>query len=126
MRSARSIGVTKIFPSPICPVLAAAESASVTWSSCLSSTATLDTQLGEEVHGVFGAAVDLHVTLLPPEALDLGDSHAGNADPGEGFAHLVEFEWFDDGDYQLHGFPSGMACNENPFDWLPVRARCLR
>jgi hypothetical protein len=29
-----------------------------------------------------------------------------NADAGEGVAHLVELERFDDGDDQFHGFPS--------------------
>src|ERR1039458_3052070 len=53
-----------------------------------------------------GVAIDLHVTLLPPVALDLGHGHAVNADASEGVAHLVELERFDDGDDQFHGFPS--------------------
>src|SRR5512141_922547 len=41
----------------------------------------LDAHFGQEVHGVFGAAIDLHVALLPPVAFDLGHGHAVNPDP---------------------------------------------
>jgi hypothetical protein len=43
----------------------------------------LDFHLGQEVHGVFAAAVDLGVALLAAEALDLGDGHAFDPDLGE-------------------------------------------
>ena len=59
--------------------------------------------LGKKIHGVFGAAINLHVALLAAVAFDLGDGHAVNADTGEGVAHLVELERLDDGDDQLHG-----------------------
>ena len=55
----------------------------------------LDLDLREEVDHVLGAAVEFGVPVLAPEALDLGRSHAGNADRRERFAHIVQFEWFD-------------------------------
>src|SRR3546814_7374424 len=51
---------------------------------------------------IFGAAVDFGLPLLPAEALDLGHGHAGDAEPGQRLAHLVELERFDDSQDQLH------------------------
>jgi hypothetical protein len=42
------------------------------------------------------------VSLLPPEALNLGDRQAADADLGERFAYLVELERLDDGFDLLH------------------------
>src|SRR5215218_837304 len=56
----------------------------------------------QEAHGIFGAAIDLRVSLLPSIALDLGDGHAVDAETGERVAHLVELERFDDCDDKLH------------------------
>src|SRR5262249_24260409 len=39
-----------------------------------------DLELGQEIHGVFGAAINFGVALLPAEAFDLGDGHAVHAD----------------------------------------------
>src|SRR6201997_2740794 len=36
----------------------------------------LDLNLGKEVHDVLGAAIELGMTLLPPEPLGLGDGNA--------------------------------------------------
>ena len=33
--------------------------------------------------------------LLAPEPFNLSGSHSGNADSGQRFAHIVQFEWFD-------------------------------
>src|SRR5262245_61624863 len=63
----------------------------------------VEAYLGQEVHGVFGAAIDFLVALLPAVAFDLGDRHALHTDPGEGVANVFELEWFDDGDDQFHG-----------------------
>src|SRR4051812_22982540 len=52
----------------------------------------LDPQLGQEIHDIFGAAIDLGVTFLAAVALDLGDGHAVDADGGKGLAHLVQLE----------------------------------
>src|SRR3954447_17043452 len=51
--------------------------------------ADLDLELGQEVHGVFGAAIDFSVALLPAEALDLGDGHAVDAERGQRVADFV-------------------------------------
>jgi hypothetical protein len=83
MRTVCSTGTTKILPSPICPVFAAAT-------------------IRQEVHGVFGAAIDLGVTLLAAVTFDFGHGHALQAKLGEGLAHLIELEWLDDCHHQLH------------------------
>src|SRR5579871_6213071 len=62
-------------------------------------------ELGQEVHDIFGAPVDLGVPLLAAVALDLGDRHAVHTDRGEGLADLVELERFDDRDDEFHGWP---------------------
>ncbi len=43
----------------------------------------LELHLGQEVHDVLGAAVELGVALLPAEALDLSDGHALDADAAQ-------------------------------------------
>jgi hypothetical protein len=63
----------------------------------------LDLHLGQEVHGVLRAAVQLGVTLLAAEATHLGHRHADDADLGEGFLHVVELEGLDDRLDLLHG-----------------------
>ena len=65
----------------------------------------LDLHLRQEVDDVLGAAVELGVALLAPEALDLGDGDALHADGRERFAHLVELERLDDGGDQFHDNP---------------------
>src|SRR6266516_7768698 len=62
-----------------------------------------DSELGQKIHDIFGAAIDLGVALLAAVPLDLGHGHAGNPDRGEGLAYLVKLEWFDNGDNELHG-----------------------
>ena len=37
------------------------------------------------------------MTFLAAEAFNFADSHAGNADFGQDFAHIVEFKRFDNG-----------------------------
>src|SRR6476620_4544330 len=49
-----------------------------------------DSELGQEVHDVFSAAIDFSVTLLPAVALDLGHGHAVDADGRQCLAHLVK------------------------------------
>src|SRR5258708_8074589 len=62
-----------------------------------------DSELGPEIHDIFGAAVDFGVALLAPITLDLGDRHAVDADGGQRLAHFVQLEGLDDGDDELHG-----------------------
>ena len=80
MRTAWSIGVTKILPSPIWPVLAAVVIASTTLSTLVVVDGDVEPHLRQEIHGVFGAAVDFGVALLAAVTLDLGDGHALHAD----------------------------------------------
>ena len=62
-----------------------------------------DAQLGQEVHDVFGAAIDFGMSLLAAVALDLGHRHAVDADGRQCLAHLVKLERFDDRDDEFHG-----------------------
>ena len=55
-----------------------------------------DLGLRQEVDDVLGAAVQLRVAALAPEALDLGDGDALYADVGDGLADVVELEGLDD------------------------------
>src|SRR5881398_1736575 len=63
----------------------------------------LDSELGQKIHDIFGAAIDLGVALLAAVSLDLGHGHAADSDRGERLAHLVKFEGFDNGNNELHG-----------------------
>ena len=62
----------------------------------------LDLDLRQEVDDVFGAAVELGVAALTPEAFDLGHGDALHADLGERFAHVVELERLDDRHDHFH------------------------
>src|ERR1051326_3695762 len=64
-----------------------------------------DLELGQEAHGVFGAAIDFGVALLPAISLDFGDGQSVHADAGQRVADLVELERLDDGHDQFHGNP---------------------
>ena len=57
--------------------------ASTALSTSVGRDGDLDLDLGQEVHGVFGAAVDFRVALLAPVALDLGHGHALHAEVGQ-------------------------------------------
>ena len=102
MRTDCEIGETKIFPSPIWPVLAAAAIASTALLRVFGRDDDIDFDFRQEVHGVLGAAIDLGVALLSAIAFDLGNGHALEAERGQRFAHLVELERFDDCTDQVH------------------------
>ena len=63
----------------------------------------VDANLRQEIHGVFGPAIDLLVPLLPAVAFDLGNGHALHPHGSERVANVVKLERFDDGDDQFHG-----------------------
>jgi hypothetical protein len=69
----------------------------------------LDSNLGQEVHGIFGAAIDFGVPLLTAVALDLAGGHPVHADRDQGIADLVELEWLDDGNDEFHASPLSFA-----------------
>src|SRR6201999_2265708 len=67
----------------------------------------LDLHLGQEVDDIFGAAIELGMALLPPEALGLGDGDALQSHFLERFLYLVELERLDDGFDFFHSAPPG-------------------
>ena len=78
--------------------------ASTTLSTWSLGDSDFDLDLRQEVHGVFGAAVDFSVALLTPVALDLGDGQPVHPRRGQSVADLVELERLDDGHDDFHGF----------------------
>src|SRR5262245_52818450 len=68
----------------------------------------VDPDLGQEVHRVLGAAINLLVALLAAVAFDFGDGHALDASRGERVANILELEWLDDSDDHFHGTSRGM------------------
>src|SRR5437867_1650173 len=56
----------------------------------------LHLHLGQEVDGIFAAAVHFGVTLLPAEAPDLAHGHADDAGARERLLHVVQLERLDD------------------------------
>src|SRR3569623_2525456 len=62
----------------------------------------LAAHLGQKVHHIFGAAIELGVALLPAKALDLGDGHAGDAALRQRLARDVQLEGLDEGFDYFH------------------------
>src|SRR6185437_5136528 len=91
----------------------------------------LEPQFRKKVYGVFGAAVDLGVALLPPIAFDLRHGHAVDAYASESVAYLFELEWLDDGNDEFHGFLSWQT-RRRSLHMIParpvgvVRGPCVR
>ena len=99
------------------PVLAAFWMASSAFGSMLVGEHHLDLHLGQEVHDVLGAAVELGVALLAAEALGLDHGHALQADLLQRLLHLVELERLDDGFDLLHAclhLPTSMSRRRYP------------
>src|SRR6266568_2457181 len=57
----------------------------------------INPDLRHKVHGILGAAINLRVSLLSAESLDLGHGHALHAENRQRAPHLVELEWLDNG-----------------------------
>src|ERR1700704_466667 len=62
----------------------------------------LDLHLRQEVDHIFGAAIELGVSLLPSEALGFQDGNSLQSDLIEGVLHLIELEGLDDRFDLLH------------------------
>src|SRR5689334_14146437 len=73
----------------------------------------LDLELGQEVHRVFGAAIDFRVSLLTAVAFDLGHGHAVHVERVERLTHLFKPRRLDDCDHQFHGCPFPLALVSN-------------
>jgi len=67
----------------------------------------LDAGLRHEVDDVLGTPVQFSVPALPAKSLDLCHSHAGDPDFGQGSAHVIQLEGFDDRGNQFHSLGSG-------------------
>src|SRR4029077_15238820 len=63
----------------------------------------LDADFWQEVHRIFGAAIDFGMALLAPITLHFSNRHSVNANREKGVAHFVELERLDDGGDQFHG-----------------------
>src|SRR5436309_1784084 len=71
-----------------------------------------DVYLGQEIHHVLGAAIELGVALLTPESLDLLHRQSGDSGLRKGFHHLIEHERLDDRVDSLH--PSANSATAVP------------
>ena len=70
----------------------------------LARNSDFDLDLRQEVHGVFGAAIDFSVALLTPVTFDLGDGQPVHPSRSQSVTDLVELERLDDGHDDFHGF----------------------
>src|SRR5215831_11747176 len=70
-----------------------------------------EAEFRQEIHGVFGAAVDFRVPLLSPVAFDFCYRHAAHSKPCERLSDFVEFEWLDNCDDEFHWRPLSPAHN---------------
>src|SRR5215471_10118575 len=68
-----------------------------------------DAKLGQEVHRVFGAAVDFRVPLLSPVAFDFRYGHSAYPEPAQRLPDFVELEWLDYRDDEFHCRPPPIA-----------------
>src|SRR5208282_3353171 len=73
----------------------------------------LELDLGQKVHDVLGAAVQLGMPLLTAESLDLADRETLHTDTRQGLFDLVELERLDDRLNLLHKSPLG-PCSDWP------------
>src|SRR3954452_15900977 len=62
-----------------------------------------DLDLGQEAHGVFGAAIDFRMAFLSAVSLHFCNRQTVNADGGQGVTDFFEFEWLDDRHNNFHG-----------------------
>ena len=69
MRTALSTGSTKILPSPILPVLRRLDDGLDGGFDLRVGQDDFDLHLGQEIHGVFAAAINFRVPFLPAEPL---------------------------------------------------------
>ena len=80
------MGLTKILPSPIWPVLVAAPDRRDDGFDLLVADDDFDAQLRQETHDIFGAAIDFCMALLPAIAFGLDDGHAVDVEAASRFS----------------------------------------
>ena len=97
--------------------------ASTARSTRLSSQTTSIFTFGQEVHHVFGAAIELGMAFLPAEALRLDDSDALQPNLVQRLLHFVQLERLDDRLDLLHLVHAGPGPTRPPLcssDSTPV------
>src|SRR5687768_3487590 len=81
----------------------------------IGSDRDLDLDLGQEAHGVFGAAIDFRMAFLTAIPLHFRHREAVNADRSQRVADLFEFEWLDNSHDDFHEFdPRKGPANTQP------------
>jgi hypothetical protein len=63
----------------------------------------INLDLRQKIDHVLSATVQLGVAFLTTKAFDLGHGQTRHTTLSQCFAHLFEFEWFDNGCDLLHG-----------------------
>src|SRR5215510_5661577 len=84
----------------------------------------LDLDLGQEAHGIFGAAIDFRMAFLPAIPLDFRHRETVNADGGQGVTDFFQLEWLDDRHNNFHGsYPRLGPVRTWPgvLDWFATR-----
>jgi hypothetical protein len=104
-----STGVTKILPSPMWPVRATRHERLDHVLDHLVLDDDLNPDLGDEVHDVGGAAVDLFLAAGSSEAFDFGNGHSLHSDLAQAVLDVIELERFDDGFDLFHDAPAGKS-----------------
>src|SRR5271155_2266123 len=66
----------------------------------------VNSDLRDELDGVFGSAVDLGVPSLPAVPLDFGDGQTQHTGDLDGMPDVIDREGLDDSGDQLHGYQS--------------------
>ena len=61
-----------------------------------------DLQLGEEMHGIFSAAIDFRMALLPAISLDFGHRHPVDIKRIERLTDVFQPRWFYYSNHQFH------------------------
>ena len=77
----------------------------------------LDLNFRNEIHHVFGTAINFGLTLLTTKALDLAHGQALDAERHERRPYFFKFKGFDDGHDKLH------RLNPHPYMSSPHTAR---
>jgi hypothetical protein len=67
-----------------------------------------DLHLGQEIHHILGATIELGMAFLAAKTLDFGHGQTIHPTLGQGLAHFLELEGLDDGGNHFHGAGSSI------------------